>query len=309
SVLEIVRKCLGKHEIAGVQTTAIDKDSGLIRLTTTLAHASGEWVASDWPVCALSETNAPHRLGAALTYARRHSLFTLVGIAGDDDRDAPDAREAAAHTRYPNNGHPNTRLSDQSAVESEEPSTGSQPSTNRIGSGVGTPGLVNRGLSGIRNRGMQEAALLSPSASACERTRMIDELGRVGDADHLTCWAGQALPRKNKLTAADAHDVEVAFNQRLTELTSVVPENHPDSGVAVQSPVSEEAPSTSADVGNDAPSDGGEECNSAIRTQRRRKGRDLSGTRADKTAIDKSVLAFPEPRRIRDKELLRFVAR
>src|SRR6185503_2034399 len=90
SVLEIVRKCLGKHEIAAVQTTAIDKDTGLIRLTTTLAHASGEWVASDWPVCPVTETNAPHRLGAALTYARRHSLFTLVGIAGDDDRDAPD---------------------------------------------------------------------------------------------------------------------------------------------------------------------------------------------------------------------------
>ena len=27
----------------------------------------------------------PHRMGAALTYARRHALFTLVGIAGEDD--------------------------------------------------------------------------------------------------------------------------------------------------------------------------------------------------------------------------------
>src|SRR6185312_15711826 len=90
SGLEIVRKCLGKHEIAAVQTTAIDKEAGLIRLTTTLAHASGEWLSSEWPVCSVTETNAPHRLGAALTYARRHSLFTLVGIAGDDDRDAPD---------------------------------------------------------------------------------------------------------------------------------------------------------------------------------------------------------------------------
>ncbi|HVX57793.1 MAG TPA: ERF family protein, partial [Candidatus Saccharimonadales bacterium] len=89
SGLEIVRKCLGKHEIAAVQATSIDKDSGLIRLTTTLAHASGEWMSSEWPVCPVTETNAPHRLGAALTYARRHSLFALVGIAGDDDTDAP----------------------------------------------------------------------------------------------------------------------------------------------------------------------------------------------------------------------------
>src|SRR6516165_6555914 len=55
SGLDLVRKCLGQHEIATLQTTAIEKDSGLIRLTTTLAHASGEWVSSDWPVCPVSE--------------------------------------------------------------------------------------------------------------------------------------------------------------------------------------------------------------------------------------------------------------
>src|SRR4051794_9681928 len=88
--LEIVRKALGKHEIATVQTTAIDNEAGLIRLTTVLAHSSGEWVSSDWPVCPVGETAAPHKMGAALTYARRYSLFTLVGIAGEDDLDAPD---------------------------------------------------------------------------------------------------------------------------------------------------------------------------------------------------------------------------
>jgi ERF superfamily len=90
SGLEIVRKALGKHEIATVQTTAIDTEAGLIRLTTVLAHSSGEWVSSDWPVCPVGETAAPHKMGAALTYARRYSLFTLVGIAGEDDLDAPD---------------------------------------------------------------------------------------------------------------------------------------------------------------------------------------------------------------------------
>src|SRR5208282_4370709 len=88
--LDIVRKALGRHEIATVQTTAIDNEAGLIRLTTVLAHASGEWLSSDWPVCAVSETAAPRRMGAALTYARRYALFTLVGIAGEDDLDAPD---------------------------------------------------------------------------------------------------------------------------------------------------------------------------------------------------------------------------
>src|SRR6476646_634470 len=63
SGLDLVRKCLGQHEIATVQATAIDNESGLIKLTTTLVHASGEWFASDWPVCPVSETIAPHRLG------------------------------------------------------------------------------------------------------------------------------------------------------------------------------------------------------------------------------------------------------
>ena len=85
-----MRKSLGQHEIAMIQTIAIDQDCGQIRLTTLLAHASGEWISSDWPVCPIGETTAPHRMGAALSYARRHALFALVGIAGEDDLDAPD---------------------------------------------------------------------------------------------------------------------------------------------------------------------------------------------------------------------------
>jgi ERF superfamily len=90
SGLDIMRKALGGHDIATVQTTGIDNEAGLIRLTTTLAHSSGEWLSSEWPVCPISETAAPRRMGAALTYARRYALLTLVGIAGEDDLDAPD---------------------------------------------------------------------------------------------------------------------------------------------------------------------------------------------------------------------------
>src|ERR1700732_1328699 len=112
SGLDIVRKSLGRHEIATVQTTSIDDAAGLIRLTTVLAHASGEWISSDWPVCPVSETAAPQRMGAALTYARRYALFTLVGIAGEDDLDAPDLAVVAGKAGPPNgsagqtsNGH------------------------------------------------------------------------------------------------------------------------------------------------------------------------------------------------------------
>jgi hypothetical protein len=104
SGLDIVRKTLSRYEIATVQTTSIDETVGIVRLSTVLAHASGEWIASDWPVCAISETAAPHRMGAALTYARRYGLFTLVGIAGEDDLDAPDLTGSHSETRKKING-------------------------------------------------------------------------------------------------------------------------------------------------------------------------------------------------------------
>src|SRR5437763_10051364 len=112
SGLEIVRKTLGQHEIATVQTTAIDPASGIVNLTTILAHWSGEWIASDWPVCPVAETATPHRMGAALTYARRYALFTLVGIAGEDDLDAPDligpSQPSPGRERRPSRGNGNS---------------------------------------------------------------------------------------------------------------------------------------------------------------------------------------------------------
>lgn len=91
SGLDIVRKTLSQQEIATIQTTRVEATTGHIHLTTLLAHSSGEWISSDWPVCASRDVEAPHRMGAALTFARRYALFALVGIAGEDDLDAPDA--------------------------------------------------------------------------------------------------------------------------------------------------------------------------------------------------------------------------
>src|SRR3977135_1298897 len=89
SGLDIIRKTLGSQQIAIAQTTDIDRANGVVNLTTVLLHTSGEWISSDWPVCQLSETSAPRRRGAPLTDCRRYALFALVGIAGEDDLDAP----------------------------------------------------------------------------------------------------------------------------------------------------------------------------------------------------------------------------
>ena len=80
SGLDIVRKILGQHEIATVQTTSVDQNAGMINLTTVLAHASGEWIPDGWWVCPMSETSHSPADGAALTCARRYALFTLDGL-------------------------------------------------------------------------------------------------------------------------------------------------------------------------------------------------------------------------------------
>src|SRR6266516_2873563 len=131
SGLDLVRKSLGRQEIATVQTTSIDDAAGLIRLTTTLAHSSGEWVSSIWPVCPVSETAAPHRMGAALTYARRYALFTLVGIAGEDDLDAPDLNGALTH--------PAASEQSEQHVAAEDAGSGEQPNAAILRSFISVP--------------------------------------------------------------------------------------------------------------------------------------------------------------------------
>ena len=169
SGLDIVRKALGKHEIATVQTTAID-EAGLIRLTTVLAHSSGEWVSSDWPVCPVSETAAPHRMGAALTYARRYALFTLVGIAGEDDLDAPDLE--AAECRLPP-----TRLPCP---------TGQKLNGHALADGGPAPAGIRRRTPPAR----PAKPVLAPDQSAALRDRLVAEL----DAPSIRRRGGQLGP-------------------------------------------------------------------------------------------------------------------
>jgi hypothetical protein len=211
SGLDLVRKCLGKHEIATVQATAIDHQSGLISLTTTLVHASGEWVSSDWPVCSVGETAAPQRLGAALTYARRYALFTLVGIAGEDDLDAPDLSAAGLS--------PETQRSPPRPQQS--PGASGKPATNSASGSQ--PQQSDRQLRARKPR----PPGLSPDASEGLRQRLISELEQLADPEALASWAHRALPLKNQLTATDAQAVEAAFATKLTQLGESAPVSGP----------------------------------------------------------------------------------
>ena len=190
SGLDIVRKTLGQHEIATLQTTAIDQTAGMVHLTTTLAHASGEWIASDWPVCPVAETANPQRMGAALTYARRYALFTLVGIAGEDDVDAPDLAGPDART-------------ETLSIERN----GGQPTNAKHRAGSARTGKFSSPSLNSE---------LSVTLSASLRAELLRENECLGADDDAALWAQRRLPAKNQLSAADAQQVESAFAAKLT---------------------------------------------------------------------------------------------
>jgi hypothetical protein len=203
SGLDLVRKSLGRHEIATVQTTSIDDGAGLIRLTTTLAHSSGEWVSSDWPVCPVSETATPHRMGAALTYARRYALFTLVGIAGEDDLDAPD-------------------LSPAPDASPPGPRPGTNGSDRQTDAGVSQNLSPTTASTGRRRSVRPPRALLTANNSKSLREKLVGELLALISAEQLTEWSYRNLPIKNTLAADDAQMVEEAFQAKLETFANEV---------------------------------------------------------------------------------------
>jgi len=261
SGLEIVRKTLGQHEIATVQTTAVDQTAGIINLTTVLAHSSGEWIASDWPVCAITDTTTPHRMGAALTYARRYALFTLVGIAGEDDLNAPDL---GGRTNDP-----------AGAQKSAMTATGRHNGGRRYPQGVA---LSKQS----RDRARPPEKRLEPRASAALLERILVELQALTSAEEAATWAHQVLGAKNSLTDADAQQLEDAFQARLAGLES-------EAGTS-------DAQSTTSTRAADPPTSGGHRQRKLVRA-------------ATAAGIDKSRLARPEPRRVRDKDHVKFVAK
>jgi hypothetical protein len=218
SGLDLVRKSLGRHEIATVQTTSIDDAAGLIRLTTTLAHSSGEWVSSEWPVCPVSETAAPHRLGAALTYARRYALFTLVGIAGEDDLDAPGLDAKAEPDR-------------QIGPDRRAPSGHAQAGQNSMN-------ILRRAPPARTTR-----VILHTEESALQRDRLLVELAGLKSADEAANWAHRSLPAKNTLAAADAQLVEAGFRATLAAFGDETLGEPPE---ATQGPVEADLPNPDA---------------------------------------------------------------
>jgi ERF superfamily len=274
SGLDIVRKALGEHGIATLQTTTIDQDIQTVSLTTVLAHASGEWIASDWPVCALSDMAAPRRMGAALTYARRYALFTLVGIAGEDDLDAPDlGGQPAEGTGKAGNGLDAKRQSGSGADRS-----------------LGT-------FAASRKPWSPPKQALEPAKSAALRDRMLVEIGALASEEQAAAWAHKAMAAKNTLTTSDSGLVEAAFAARLAELTDGGDDAHSGSHVDGHGPSDVEAVAAEVGVARGPasllPADP-EDLAAEFGPPRR-------VNNAVAWHIDKGALTLSEPRRYRDR--------
>jgi hypothetical protein len=138
--------------------------------------------------------------GAALTYARRYALFMLVGIAGEDDLDAPDLLPP-----------------EQQASKPSEPKGGSNGRLN--GGHLHAPQRpAARGNGKVQSSPAEPP--LGAEASAALRDRLLGEINELAGGDEAALWAHRSLAEKNKLTAADALCVEECFRARLARLAT-----------------------------------------------------------------------------------------
>jgi hypothetical protein len=271
SGLDIVRKSLGRHEIATIQTTDIDKEAGLLRLTTVLAHSSGEWISSEWPVCQISDIASAQRVSAALTYARRYALFALVGITGEDDLDAPDLG-AAPTAEWP-----------QPVKQSNRQTTIARSTSNR------------RPESGARS-------VLGEQLSASLRESLIEQLASITSADEAAAWAHRNLPAKNKLTGEDAKMVEERFLARLLQIDQQVTAS--ETVPAAIAPARMHARSAADGLPHDPPNENHASAGVAVT-----RATEKAAAIGRKRSATSSVQTLGKPVRLRDKDHRRFVLR
>jgi hypothetical protein len=274
SGLDVVRKALGKQEIAIVQTTGIDREAGLVRLTTMLAHSSGEWVSSDWPVCAIGDITAPHKMGAALTYARRYSLFTLAGIAGEDDLDAPDLplsieEKLVGGRTKPERTNGGSQVRKTSYAAAGNVNADDQPTPNRIFAGHDSRSL---------------------------RDKLLTEIAGLASPEVALAWAVRRIRLKNSLAAEDVAAVETGFQDRIKILA---PEVY---GKTTASQSAEGVRVTLQSTGSDSQQ---EAPDTMFAREQQRSDERPAGLTSSKFADD---VDFLKVRRSRNKEHLRFIA-
>jgi hypothetical protein len=134
----------------------------------------------------------------ALTYARRYALFALVGIAGEDDLDAPDLNAP-----------------DPPGLAAVKPLLNPRSRSNGA---KNISGGRSRPIALQKNKLILDNARLKSQLSALLYDQLLGELKEINSIDAAAIWARRILPAKNSLNIADARQLENAFRARLAEL-------------------------------------------------------------------------------------------
>ena len=158
-------------------------------------------MSSDWPVSPIAETASPHRLGAALTYARRYALFTLVGIAGEDDLDAPDL--PTGNVAPPSQTDPLNTVLHADTMQNTVPKAAEQ--------------ALRSEPRQVRSK-PPRSPTLSPQDSNALRCQLVSELEQLTNSEALGKWAHRILPLKNQLRATDAQVIEEVFSTKVNQI-------------------------------------------------------------------------------------------
>ncbi len=99
SIWEACRSYLAKHQLAVIQSPSYA--DGRIILTTRIFHKSGQWIQGELSLKPVKDD--PQASGSTITYARRYTISSMLGIVADEDDDGSTAskqsNEAAENTR------------------------------------------------------------------------------------------------------------------------------------------------------------------------------------------------------------------
>lgn len=83
SCMDACRQPLSDNGLAIIQSC--ETIDGKLSLVTTLAHISGQWIKSEFPI--ISAKMDSQGIGSAMTYAKRYSLCGMCGVVADEEVD------------------------------------------------------------------------------------------------------------------------------------------------------------------------------------------------------------------------------
>jgi hypothetical protein len=90
--LDVVKPTLAKHGLALFQPVSTDKAAGYVEVQTMFMHTSGAQVTFPSYATPLTSGMTQQAIGGAISYMRRYSLQSALGLAADDN-DAEDDRQ------------------------------------------------------------------------------------------------------------------------------------------------------------------------------------------------------------------------